>query len=71
MTHLQSFQRANADNKQIDGYSRGDPYHLTGKTETHYGGRFYIAMMLDGHRKGKTVLVSVDQHNDWHQGDTI
>lgn len=46
-----------ASDTKITGYFQGDAIHHTGRTEILYGGLFYEAVLVEGHRKGETVLV--------------
>jgi hypothetical protein len=40
-------------------YHRGDEARYTGRTIDLYGGHFYEVELLEGHRKGTTVVVSM------------
>jgi len=46
----------------ITGYWKGDAIHHTGQTVELYGGMFEEAILLEGHRKGETILVVVPVH---------
>lgn len=46
----------NADTKTV--YFRGSKVELSGKTETHHEGLFYVGVYLEGPSKGETVHVS-------------
>jgi hypothetical protein len=45
----------------ITGYWQGDAIHHTGETVNLHGGMFEEAVLLEGHRKGETILVVVPE----------
>jgi len=45
----------------IDGYTRGNAYHLTGETRKEYGRTWLLAIFLEGCNKGKTISIMSDE----------
>lgn len=45
----------------ITGYWQGDAIHHTGEIVKLYGGVFEEAVLLEGHRKGETILVVIPE----------
>jgi len=56
--------KANLENKRAKRmnettfYWKGDLARYTGRTERLYGGTFYEAELLEGHRKGQLILTT-------------
>jgi hypothetical protein len=40
-------------------FFHGDEVEITGPAETHFGGRFWPAVFIEGHRKGETLHIPV------------
>ena len=62
---LKDFLGETKISQRIDGYFQGDAYVLTGEWQKIHGGIFLNAILVEGHKKGETIVIPERKHPNY------